>query len=205
MKKKNLDIDRVEDYFNYFIDELPYRDVLDLFLMLIEERPACLVMNTDSGEVEKLKEFCQEFELYYRVEEGASKISGNAVFITLEEYRLEMLDKSDGRFCGFTDVQVGKFLGFPEEDAHYFSKNITDGQIEPEARRKTEEMISDNLLPREAMKYIEIASYVPKPKEENIQRCFEIGKQYEKKVKDFDEQNNTDLGKRVLDLFLDNY
>lgn len=205
MKKEKLDIDKVEDYFDYFIDELPYRDVLDLFLMLIGERPACLVMNTDSGEVEKLKDFCQEFELYYRIEEGESKISGNAVFITSEEDRLEMLEKSDGRFCGFTDVQVGKFLGFPEEDAQYFSKNITEGQIEPEARRKTEEMIEKNLLSREAMKYIEIASYVPKPEEENIQRCVEIGKQYEKNVKEFDEKNSTELGKRILELFLNNY
>lgn len=205
MKKENLDINKVEHYFNYFIEELPYRDVLDLFLMLIDERPACLVMNTDSGEVEKLKGFCREFELYYRIEEGESKISGNAVFITSEKDRLGMLEKSDGRFCGFTDVQVGKFLGFPKEDAEYFSRNITDGQIEPEARRKTEEMIEDNLLSSESIKHIEIASYVPKPEVENIQRCVEKGKQYEKSVKEFDEQNNTELGKRILELFLNNY
>lgn len=198
-------ISQTEGYFEYFIDELPYRDVLDLFLMHIGERPACLVMNTDKGEVEKLKDYCNEFNLFLRVEDGESKISGNAVFITSEGNRLERLKKSDGRFCGFTDVQVGKFLGFPEEDADYFSRNITDGQIEPEARRKTEEMIEDDLLSNNALKYLEIASYVPKPEDENVQRCVERGKRYEKIVIDFDEQNNTELGKRILELFLNNY
>lgn len=205
MKKETLELDKVESYFDYFIDELPYRDVLDLFLMYIEERPSCLVMNTDSEEVEKLKDFCQTFNLHYQIEEGESKISGNAVFIALDKKRLKMLEKSNGRFCGFSDIQVGKFLGFPEEDAEYFSQNITNGQIEPEARRKAEKMIEDNLLSREDLKYIQITTYVPKPEKKNVQKCVEKGKQNEKSVKEFDRLNDCELGERILTLFLNNY
>lgn len=205
MGRETLQISEANQFFDYFKEELPYRDVLDLLLLLLKQRPACLVMNTDSEEVEKLQEFCETFNFNYRIEEGQSKLSGNSVFISREKNRLEMLEKADGRFCGFTDVQVGRFLGFPEEDAKYFSKHIENGQIEPEVRKKSEKLIEEDMISREEFKYVEITSYVPKPVSENILQCIEKGKEHEKAVKDFDKKYGTELGEQVLQLFLQNY
>lgn len=183
MENKDKEESDIKKYFDYFLKELPYRDVLDLYLIFIEERPACLVMNTEPEEVRKLENFCREFDLHYRVEEGKSKISGESVFITTEQDRLEMLEKSSGRFCGFTDIQVGRFLGFPEEDVEYFSENITDGQIEPEVRQKAEKMVQNGVLTNKDLKYLDIVSYVPKPEESNILKAVEKGKRYERSIK----------------------
>lgn len=201
----NTEKEKIREYFDYFREELPSRDVLDLFLLTINSRKSCLIMNTDDEEVEKLKQYCRELDLHYQVEEGESRISGKSVFISREEERLELLEKDDGRFCGFQDTAVGDFLGFPEEDAEYFSQNIEDGQIEPEVRRKLEEMIAEGSAEEQDKKFVEVASYVPKPEEENILRCIERGKNRIEAIEKFDETNSTDLGREILDEFLKNY
>lgn len=202
MNKKK---EKIEEYFDYFREELPSRDVLDLLLLTIGSRKSCLVMNTDSEEVGKLKDYCRELDLHCRVEEGESRISGKSVFISRKEERLDLLEKDDGRFCGFRDTDVGKFLGFPEEDANYFSQNIEEGQIEPEVREKLDEMIANGNAEEQAREFVEITSYVPKPESENILRCIERGEKHRKAVEKFDNENDTDLGRKVLDEFLRNY
>ncbi len=196
--------DKIQEYFSYFLEELPYRDVLDLFLMFIDKRPACLIMNLEEKEIEKIKQFCKDYNLYYRIEEGESRLSTTSVFITHEKNRMKLLEKQNGRFCGYTDINVGKFLGFPEEDAKYFSENIKDGQIEPEAREKTKQMISERKIGQGSMKYLEVASYVPKPEEDNIKRCVDKGSEYVKAVEKFDEKHQLDVGKEVLKRYLNN-
>lgn len=197
--------EKIEEYFGYFRDELPSRDVLDLLLLTIGSRKSCLVMNTDSEEVGKLKEYCREMNLHCRVEDGESRISGKSVFISREKERLDLLEKDDGRFCGFRDADVGKFLGFPEEDSDYFSQNIQNGQIEPEVRDKLDEMIADGEAKEQDREFVEISSYVPKPDEENIQKCIKRGKKHREAISKFDDEKGADLGRKVLDEFLRNY
>jgi hypothetical protein len=202
MKTENREIEEVEKHFHFFLEELPYKDVLDLFLMFLGERPSSLIMNAESQEIQKLENFCGRFEIHYRIEAGKSAISQNAVFVTEEKARLENLEKVDGRFCGFTDEQVAEFLDYPEEDSEYFSENISSGQIEPEVRSKTREMIAENKLEQDALKYIELVGYVPKPEKDNIQEAVEKGKQYESAIRAFDEENNSDLGAELMSLAL---
>lgn len=199
------DVETLEDYFVYFREELPNRDTLDLLLMSIGSRPSCLIMNTDEDEAKKLESFCNKMNFFYRIEEGKSRISGKSVFITSEESRLDLLVKDEGRFCGFTDTAVGNFLDFPAEDAKYFSNNISDGQIEPLVRKKMSQMIENDLADEEDREFVEIASYVPKPETDNILQCIEAGKSHREAIRTFDKENNTDLGKNVVEEFLNNY
>lgn len=203
--KQAQDREKVKQHFSYLLEELPYRDVLDLFLMFMDSRPSCLLMNLEEDEINDLESFCDDYNFLYRIEEGDSALSASSMFIASEEKRLELLEKEDGRFCGFTDIKLGEFLGFPREDSEYFSENIRSGQIEPEVREKAREMISNGELDQEDMKYLEVASYVPKPEEENIKRCVETGSEYIKTVEKFDETNNIEIGKEILSKFLNNH
>ncbi len=196
---------QVERYFRSFLEKLPYRDVLDLFLMFIDSRPSCLLMNLEENELEEIKKFCRDYNFFYRIEEGESALSTTSMFITSDKEKMEILEKDNGRFCGFKDTKVGRFLDFPEDDAKYFSENIGDGQIEPEARKKSREMISNEELDQRDIKYLEVASYVPKPEEENIRECVETGSEYIKDIERFDEVNKVDIGEEILSKYMNNH
>ena len=195
----------IKEYFKYFSQNFPNRDTLDLLLFFIGARPACLLINASEEEICELKQFCGKYKFYYKVEQTRSTLTEEAVFISREEKRLKMLEKNDGRFCGFSDNKVGQFLDFPAKDTEYFQANISNGQIEPEAREKAENMISEGKIDKQDLKHIEIAPYVPKPDSKSIKKCIEKGRDYEQEIREFDKSKETDLGSKILQDFLQNH
>jgi len=195
--------DKAEEFLEFFLQRLPYRETLDLFLVILEERPACLIMDPDKGEREKLAEFCREFDLEFREQssKNESLLSSSGFFISCDEERFQKLQDSEGRFYGFSDRDVGDFLGFPEDDIEFFAENVEEGPVEVKTREITEKMVRENLISQEDAKYVNLVTYVPRPCEENVLEAVEQGKRFENKILEFDAKSDSSIGKRVLEEF----
>ena len=143
--------DEALDYLGYFEQNLPYRDAIDLMLVFLGRRPACLVMDPEDEKLEKIRYFCEEYNLHMMVKENKrdSDPSRTAVFIFKEKGRFELIKNSEGRFYGFSERKVGKFLGFTDEDVEYFADNIEKGPIEAKTREKAAELAEEGLIDRE--------------------------------------------------------
>ncbi|MFB6241261.1 MAG: hypothetical protein ABEJ36_00475 [Candidatus Nanosalina sp.] len=193
----------VERYMDFFLENLPHRECIDLFLVVLGERPACLVMDPDSEEREKLAEFCREFGLSFREQESRNEslLSSSGFFISRDESRFKHLKDSGGRFYGFSDRDVGKFLGFPEEDIEFFAENIEDGPLEVKTRKVVEDLVSHGEIDLEDAKFVQLTTYVPRPEEENVKDALETGKGYRNALLEFDQKFDSSTGRRVLEEF----
>ncbi len=203
MDHKESAAEALEDI-EYFEQNLPYRDVIDLTLVYLGERPACLVMDPGKEEVRRIKEFCEKFGFHVLVKKSleSSDLSKTGVFVAREKDRLNMLEDSSGRFYGFSDRKVGEFLGFPDEDVEYFAENIENGPLEPETREKALELASEKIISREDVKFVELVTYVARPSEESVLRAVKRGKDYRDALLEFDMETGSDLGKRLMENFL---
>lgn len=180
------------------------RQALDLLLVLSESRPGCLIMDPDEKTRKKIEDFCNEQGVSYRIhhDKNSSLLGSQGMFITPEKSRFEILENSEGRFYGLDDRDAGRFLGFPKEDVNYFHENITDRPVEPETREKIEEMKKDNQISQKEVKQVSTVSYVPKPDQENVINAMERGRNHVKSIRKFDEENDTQVGKYILEDFL---
>lgn len=179
-------------------------DLIDLILVLQSERPGCLVMEPEKEASNLLKKLCRENKLSFRVknDEQDSGLATNGFFIARREKRFEVLKGSEGRFYGLSDRDVGKFLGYPEDDVEYFEERIVDRPVEHETREKMRELVSTGELENNEFNYVELVGYVPRPEKQNILEAVEKGKKYYKAILEFDADNNFSIGKRALEEFL---
>lgn len=180
------------------------REMLDLLLVLTSSRPACLIMDPEDKELEVLENLCQDLELQMSIFEdnGSSMLGTRGIFIYRDEERIKLLEGSEGRFYGLDDRDVGEFLGFPEEDSKYFHNHIEEGAVEPETRATVESMRKNGKLSSQDAKLVDIVSYVPKPDENGVLRALERSKNYLENIEEFDERNNTEIGKNVVSSFV---
>lgn len=191
-------------YLEYFEQNLPYRDAIDLMLVFLDERPACLVMDPEEEKLENVQDFCEKFGFHVRIRksEESSDLAKTGVFVSREKERFEILEDSDGRFYGFSDGKVGEFLGFPEEDIECFVENVKNGHVEARTREKARELASEGPIDREDVKFVELVTYVARPSEKCVTRAVERGKDYRDALLEFDRETGSDLGKRLLENFL---
>lgn len=180
------------------------REMLDLLLVLTSSRPACLIMDPEDKELEVLENLCQDLELQMSIFEdnGSSMLGTRGIFIYRDEERIKLLEGSEGRFYGLDDRDVGEFLGFPEEDSKYFHNHIEEGAVEPETRATVDSMRKNGKLSSQDAKLVDIVSYVPKPDENGVLRALERSKNYLENIEEFDERNNTEIGRNVVSSFL---
>mgnify|MGYP007091081725 FL=1 len=188
----------------YFEQNLPYRDAIDLTLVYLGERPACLVMDPGEEEVRRIRKFCKKLGFYFLVKESVeySDLSKTGVFVTKEKDRLNVLEDTNGRFYGFSDRKVGEFLGFPDEDVEYFAENIENGPLESETREKALELASEKVISREDVKFVELVTYVARPSEESVLQAVKRGKDYRDALLEFDTETGSDLGRRLLNRYI---
>ena len=208
-------MDVPKDRLEKFHEKVGQSTVIDeevaLYLLLIDERPGVLVMDPDLDDRKKLKNFCREYDLSYHYTGGEgerglkdkilrtdSRLFKGGFFIAKDEKRFEMLKSSEGRFYGFSDEAVGKFLGYPEDDIKYFSGNVTDGHIENPTREKADELRSQGKIKEKDLKFLELVDYVPRPEEENILKAINTGKNRHEKIKKIDEKYEINTGEEIL-------
>lgn len=198
----------------YFTDKLPERipsnECFELLLVLTEERPGALIMSPDFKDRKLLRKFCEDLNLeYFEVEEKHRSLLDRALrrdtrmfkggfFVARNQERFNILKKSKGRFYGFSDKAVGKFLGYPEDDADYFAERAAEGKVWDETEEKIDELIEKGDLQRNELKYLEFTSYVPRPEKSNIIKAVEKGKQRENTLLELDNQLGIEIGENYL-------
>lgn len=175
------------DLDKYFLRELPeklgFRHRLDLLLLVIGQRPAALIV--DYSDEPDLENLCVELDLSFRIyTEKEQKLGRSGFFISKSEDRFKLLENSEGRFCGLSDIDVGRFLDYPEDSVEYFAENIGGVSPEEKTRRKLQELVENNELDRKNLRDIEFISYVPKPKRESIEKALREGRICRKKIEE---------------------
>lgn len=169
--------DILSDYVDRFIQRFPRREALDLVLVGLGDRPACLVM--DPGEEKGLlRSYCDSLGLAFRSYGGDSELARSGFFIAREKKRLEILENSEGRFYGLSDRDVGRFLGFPEDDIDYFRHKVGEKDLESGAREKARDMASEGHLEEGSEEMLRLVTYVPRPEKENIVRAVKRGREH---------------------------
>lgn len=201
---------------HYFAEELPDRfptdECLDMLMVVIGERPGALVMGPSFKDRRVLEEFCNTFELSFLDMEGEkrswldrifrrdTRVFRGGFFISREDERLGIIENSEGDFYGSSEKAVGEFLGYPKEDVEYYTEKR---QQTPERnfRQKVEDFVEGNNLNLD-LKYLNLASYVPKPEEENIRRAIRKGKEKEEKLLELEEETGSNISSKYLENLL---
>lgn len=203
----------------YFLDELPenlsIHESFELLLVIIEKRPAALVMSPSFKDRKLLRSFCDKFDLHYLEVEGQerslldkilrrdTRVFKGGFFISQNEERFEKLKSSEGDFYGFSDKAVGSFLDYPDEAIEYFEQRTSNGEIGSETEKILEDLIDDGEISRDEAKYVELISYLPKPDKSNILKAIQKGKERKNDLQEFDENFNVEIARRYLDDLLE--
>ncbi|MFB6245319.1 MAG: hypothetical protein ABEJ03_03140, partial [Candidatus Nanohaloarchaea archaeon] len=149
-----------------------------LLLTVLGEKPAALTMNIDSEQEKVLEELCDEFDLSMKTGEGRRSKPDRAVgenpvrdqkcaFIARDEERFDLLEASEGRFYGFSDRAVGKFLGFPEDAIEFFVQNEQPGM---KSRKFMEKMDDVN------RELVDLTTYIVPDSERAVRKAEEKGR-----------------------------
>jgi hypothetical protein len=201
----------------YFLREFPGRimdeEAYHLLLLVMGVKPGALVMSADKPQRELLEKFCRDSGLEMKVVEGEDRsfidrllgrdsiMFRDSIYIAREEERFDILERSDGKFNGFTEDAVGKFLGYPDQAVEFYR-----GEDVP--ARRFEEFIGEDVeesqeITDEELEYLKLLGYLPRPEIDNIRRAISKGESREKKLLELDEELNSDLGHRYLEKMKD--
>lgn len=191
---------REEKIKEYFRDRLPKHitqgEVQDILFLILNKKPGALVMDADMEAQKVLEELSDEFDLEIKIVEGSersfldrllgrdTRFLKDSVFLAQESERFEILNESDGRFCGFTDRAVGEFLGYPESAVKYYVKKTSEEPAGMKVSEKIDEMIEEGELDKNSKECLEMLSYLPKPEEENIRKAVKKGRDRKKIIED---------------------
>lgn len=184
----------------FFEDRLPEKitneEVLDILFLVLGEKPGALVMGTGRKTREVLEDFRTEFNINMKVVKGPerslvdrvlgrdTRFMKDSIFLARNPERFEILEDSNGSFCGFSDRAVGEFLGYPESAIEYYENKTTEKPAGMEVEGMIEDMIKEGKIDSNAEKYLEMISYLPAPKEENIKNAVEEGKKRAEIIED---------------------
>lgn len=168
-----------------------------LLLVAVGEKPAALTMNLTDDQAEVLREFCEEFELEVLFSEGRVSKPGRvlddseqrpqkAAFIAESEDRFALLE--EGRFYGFSDRSVGRFLDFPESAVEFFAESEQPGM---ESKREIEELKSTGEI--QDVDYLALTTFIPAPDRESLEEAIRTGKDREEKLKHIERGMDTKL------------
>jgi hypothetical protein len=169
-----------------------------MLLMVLGEKHAALTMNASDEEIDAIQSFCDDFDFTMRVREGRTSKpegslgnrpvdDGKCVFVADDEKRFKILERSEGRFYGYSDSAVGEFLGFPESAIEFFDSTEQPGM---ESRKFIEELKQNGEI--EDTKFIGLTSYIPAPAPEAVKQAVETGK------KRYSVLQETEIGKKYV-------
>lgn len=200
-----MDTEKIEEWFNRKLpDILEDGSSYPIFLVAIGEKPGALTMNVDEDQEKALREICWDLDLEIKVSQGRiskpdvtvgerPEHDQRCAFIARNEERMEILEDSKGRFYGFSDGAVGKFLGFPESAIKFFEENEQPGMVSKKA------VLDEDLQGKELLA---LTTFIPNP--ENLEEAVEIGRKRKKQLKEFDNRHDTDVGRKFIEKRLEN-
>lgn len=194
--------ERLEEWFDRRLEaELDDSSEYPLLLVVLGEKPAALTMNVDDRQLELLKEFCHEFDLGIRVAEGRISKPGRTVgenerrdqeaaFICRDPERFNLLEK--GRFYGYSDRSVGRFLDFPQKAIDFFAESEQPGM---ESRKRIEEFKHSGKV--ENLEYLALTTFIPAPDLGHVRESVRLGKDRERTLEHMDSVCGFELGKKM--------
>lgn len=200
MENRNLSMDPdIELLEKYFLDRFPARfdlqSQLSLLFLLIGEKPGAMIMFMEESKEEILQEFCTDFNLEFQKQE--SEIH-RIFYITVDEKYFDLLEPVDEEKPYYTKKSKGKFLGYPADAVDFFIQNSGNLSLRDEMREKIDRMIENKELTEENSYLIDLVMFTPKLTDQGIQEAVEIGERRRELLRQFDRQNNTELGEKII-------
>ena len=195
----------------YFVEKFP-DTILDeeayhLLLLVLEEKPGVFVMSADYRDRELLHCFCDEFDLEMAVKEGGSRslldrilrrdtrFIKDSVFITHKEERFDILENSNGEIKGFSDREIGEFLGYPEDAIEFYEEHEIPGRF---FEKRIIEFVDNSDLSQEEVELLGLLGYLPAPNMESVEDAVGVAEEREDRLVEFDRKMGLDIGSRYL-------
>jgi hypothetical protein len=208
---KTVQKSAMEEHFSALPEKLRDGSSYPLLLVVLGEKSAALTMNVKDEQVEAIRQLCDEFDPHLKVYEGRTSKPETSVgerpsfeqkgaFVARKEGRFEILEGSEGRFYGFSDKAVGKFLGFPESSIEFFDSHEQPGII---SRREIHRMRDEGELPPD-LEYLNLTTFIPAPEKEAVEKAIETGKRREKLLRELDQELEADIGEKYIKMRFNN-
>ena len=201
MEIGDLSREKVRKYFGDKLKgEITDSEYRDLAFVLLDEKPGALVMGAEKTTVKVLEDFCKDFGLQIRVVEGGNRskmdkvlrqdnrFDKDSIYVARENERFEILEDSTGRFNGFSDRAVGKFLGYPDSAVNYYTEKTEEGAVGMELEERISEMIEEGEISEKDRESLETISYLPRPEDERIREAIDEGQRRKKLFEEFCEK-----------------
>lgn len=239
MNTEELDSGKLHDYLIEDATEfMPPEEAFDLLLLLIDEKPGASItvhfQRLSNNFKEFIKDFSDEFNLHYIIQENSSQedqaenFSGNTVFLTKDEQKLEMLKPLED----VSEKEIGLFLGYPDDAVEAFqsSTGFTEAykQFEKEAAKehvseegaleilekasaksygelfqeKLEELKEEEVISKDEERYLDLVSYVPVLEQDDILEAISEGRRRKKLLEELDKKAEASVGKFFIEQIL---
>lgn len=191
-----------EDLESFLFEEAVPRIDLDtrvsLALLAIGEKPAVSVKFMDSGKKSLIEDFLDLTGLEFLSFETEMH---HKYYIARDVSRFQILEKVEDDSPYHTARSEGLFLGYPESAVDYFVKN--QRKASRKLKSKSAKMAERNLVEKEKLYYLDLINYIPEVSAEGIIEGIEHGRIREKKLEEYDEENDSGLGERLLNEVFD--
>ena len=191
-----------EDLESFLFDEAVPRLDLDtrvsLALLAIGEKPAASVKFMDSGKKELIEEFLDLTDLEHLSFETEMH---QKYYMAQDVSRFQLLEKVEEDSPYHTARSEGLFLGYPESAVEYFVKN--QRKASRKLKSKAANMAERNLVDRKKLYYLDLINYIPEVSAEGIIEGIEHGRIREEKLEEYDEEEDSELGEKLLNEIFD--
>lgn len=190
--------DKIREFFENKLPEIINSDELrDLLFLVLEEKPGALIMSADEPTRQLLQRFCNEFDMEIKIVKGEKKslldrlmsrdnrFLKDSIFIAHDRKKFEILENSEGDFCGFSNEAVGEFLGYPEGSIEYFTKENIRGEMKSELEMKLESLKNSGVIDQEDINCLKMISYMPRPEKESILEAVDEGRKRKQLIKEY--------------------
>ena len=184
-----------------FEDAVPRLDLdtrVSLALLAVGEKPAVSVKFMDSGKKSLIEDFLDLTGLEFLSFETEMH---HKYYIARDISRFQMLEKVEDDSPYHTARSEGLFLGYPESAVDYFVKN--QRKASRKLKSKSAKMAERNLVEKDRLYYLDLINYIPEVSAEGIIEGIEHGRIREKKLEEYDEENDSELGEKLLNEIFD--
>lgn len=184
--------------FNEMVPGFDIEQRVSLVLLMIGESPGVSLKFMDDEKKSFVEEFVEltDFEVL-TFETGMH----HKYYIARDINRFQLLEKVEKDSPYHTVKSEGLFLGYPRSAVDFYRSNRREASRI--FKSKVSDMLSKNLVDQEDLAYLDLVSYIPEASGTGILEAIDHGKIYRDKMKEFDEENNTEICGKMLDEVFD--
>ena len=199
--------EKIEKYFKDNLNSyLEIDEIHSLLWIVLGEKDTALLLSISKRDLNKLRDFVDDFELYLHVREGSkrdlsdrislrdSRVIKDEVFIARNKAHFDKLVRAND-YDGSTARSIGEFLDYPESAINFYCR--CDDPPAHKLNERVENWLENEKVEKKDLRFLSLVNYVANNDINDLETAIKHGKERKKVLEELDETFDFGIGRLI--------